>query len=117
MGYLVTSSFLFSCLSYGLHAAVVFNLENHLSKRDTFQWIVIGDSYASGVAYLESVTYDSNEGGCMRTTEAYGVQLKNDVSWMNGWTEYFSFAACSGSTLDQMAVNQNQIANTGVCAT
>ena len=91
-------------------ARAIRDTVHRFSKRDTFQWGSIGDSYASGVAYLQSNTYDNNKGGCLRTTEAYAYQLKNDVSWMNGWQEYFSWAACSGSRLVNM---QNQIGNTG----
>ena len=85
---------------------------NHLSKRDggTFQWGAIGDSYASGVAYKDSVLYDNNQGNCLRTTEAYANQLKEDTSWFNGWTEYFTWTACSGSKLVNM---QDQIVGVG----
>lgn len=92
-------------------AAVTFQqAANALSKRDTFQWGSIGDSYASGVAYLQSNTYDNNAGGCLRTSDAYAYQMKNDRSWFNGWTEYFTWTACSGSKLVNM---QDQILGVG----
>ncbi|MCJ1372821.1 hypothetical protein MMC20_004046 [Loxospora ochrophaea] len=105
-------SFSISALSLisSVAAGIVQQAANALSKRDTFQWGSIGDSYASGVAYLQSVTYDNNAGNCLRTTDAYAYQLKNDVSWMNGWTEYFTWTACSGSRLVDM---QYQILGVG----
>ena len=84
-----------------------------LAKRGTFQWGVVGDSWASGVAYLDSNAYDNNTSGCMRTTESYGAQLVKDTSWTNGWTKDFSFPACSGSALVDIAKGQKQIENLG----
>ena len=98
------------CFVISVSAGPVQEAVKALSKRDTFQWGSIGDSYASGVAYVNSVTYDNNAGNCLRTTDAYAYQLKNDVSWMNGWTEYFTWTACSGSKLVNM---QDQILGVG----
>ena len=39
------------------------------------------------------------EENCLRTTEAYAVQLATDASWTNGRTPKLTFASCSGSRL------------------
>lgn len=96
-----------------VEALSLFSSSRLLTKRDTFQWGVIGDSFASGVAYLESNTYDQNNGGCLRTTEAYGAQLEGDNRWQNGNTAVFDFAACSASKLGDMAHEGGQIIHTG----
>lgn len=83
-----------------------------MTKRATFQWGVIDDSYVSGVAY-PSNAFDNTANNCLQTTEAYGAQQKNDASWLNGKTEDFSFAACSGSRLIYMTLGPKQICNTG----
>ena len=105
-----TSAIGLLCGASTVLAGTVGETFNALKKRDVFQWGSIGDSYASGVAYLQSNTYDNNAGNCLRTTDAYAYQLKNDVSWMNGWTEYFTWTACSGSRLVNM---QDQILGVG----
>lgn len=47
--------------------------------------IAASDSWAS-------VQYDDNAGGCMRDIEAYGVQMKDDITWA-GSNIYFDFSA------------------------
>lgn len=98
-------------LASNIAAAAVLRSDN--AGKNTFQWGVIGDSYASGVAYLQSNAYDNNAENCLRLTEAYGPQLEGDTTWQNGATQEFHFAACSGKVLGDMAQGQHQTDNTG----
>lgn len=61
------------------------------------EWIVIGDSWASGVTYNRNNQYDSQE-ICMRTTEAWGAHMEADESWTDGEAK-FNFAACGGTLM------------------
>lgn len=72
------------------------------------RFAVLGDSWASGVSYQTSVQYDDNSSGCMRNNQAYGVQLKNDITWA-GSNISFDFPACSGSRMIDMAKGHDQI--------
>lgn len=64
----------------------------------------------SGVTYelFGRTDYDDNSSGCMRLNHAYGVQMKN--SWpAGGKTPYFTFEACSGAHLEDMARGTRQM--------
>jgi hypothetical protein len=86
--------------------------EASLGKRDTFAWSVIGDSWASGVAYNLSNVYAPTDGQfCYRTKEAWGNQMSNDLSWIASGYEAFYFGACGGTLMNdlrrQMAEDPN----------
>ncbi len=68
----------------------------------TFPWANIGDSWASGVAYLPTNTFDNNKDNCLRITESYTAQMQADKQWTTGKQD-LRFAACSGSKLVDMA--------------
>jgi hypothetical protein len=71
---------------------------------------VLGDSWASGVAYSAATTYDDNKDNCLRITEAYGAQLTADQTWLEqGTTLSFSFPACSGSRLGDIVGGRKQM--------
>ncbi|KAK5653808.1 hypothetical protein OQA88_7966 [Cercophora sp. LCS_1] len=62
-------------------------------------WAVIGDSWASGVAYNRSNVYQPTDSEfCYRTREAWGVQMSEDKSW-TGDNSVFNFAACGGTLM------------------
>ena len=52
--------------------------------------------------------YDDNKSGCMRINHAYGVQLQKGLSKDFGKGK-FTFAACSGARLIDMAKGANQM--------
>ena len=71
---------------------------------------VLGDSWASGVAYNADNTYDDNKDNCLRTTEAYGAQLTANQTWLEqGTTLSFNFPACSGSRLVDIVKGREQM--------
>jgi hypothetical protein len=46
------------------------------------EWAVVGDSWASGVAYnLSNVYAPTDNESCYRSKEAWGVQMSKDNSW------------------------------------
>lgn len=68
----------------------------------TFEWAVLGDSWASGVAYNLSNVYGPNDRQfCYRTKESWGAQMSNDDSWTTG-DQSFHFAACGGSRMAEV---------------
>jgi hypothetical protein len=71
---------------------------------------VLGDSWASGVAYNADNTFDDNKDNCLRITEAYGAQLTANQTWLQqGTTLSFSFPACSGSRLVDIVSGRKQM--------
>ncbi|KAI9767435.1 MAG: hypothetical protein M1840_005664 [Geoglossum simile] len=78
-------------------------------QQETLEWAVIGDSWASGVAYAASNRWDSNLDGCFRTTEAWGAQMSTDLEWAP--KQNFHFAACAGAKFDNLKTGQ--MPNTG----
>ena len=73
---------------------------------------VLGDSWASGVAYSNSTAYDNNKDNCLRITEAYGPQLEKNQTWLQPGTTYsFNFAACSGSRLVDISKGREQMSS------
>ena len=73
---------------------------------------VLGDSWASGVAYSSATAYDNNKDNCLRITEAYGPQLEKNQTWLQqGTTLSFNFAACSGSRLVDIVKGRKQMSN------
>lgn len=88
-----------------------------VSKREDkipLRWATIGDSWASSVAYSDSVTYDGNQDKCLRSKESYTYQMQQDNSWRTGDQE-LKFPACSGAQLVDMAEknHQFQVGKTG----
>ena len=74
-----------------------------VKRDDPFVFGTVGDSWASGVAFLDSNTYDNNKDNCLRIKEAYGAQLELDTGdWKKDRDVKFIFNACSGSRLDRM---------------
>ncbi|KAI1880240.1 hypothetical protein JX265_001861 [Neoarthrinium moseri] len=74
-----------------------------------FEWAVIGDSWASGVAYNSSNIYgplDREE--CYRTKEAWGAQMNNDDSWVDRKYRAFGFAACGGTLMNDLKRQMQQ---------
>lgn len=66
------------------------------------EWAVIGDSWASGVAYnLSSVYHPTDKEACYHTTEAWGAQMEQDTSWSRD-SQVFHFAACGGTLMDDL---------------
>ena len=57
-------------------------------------YVALGDSYASGTG---TRAYDPNSGGCQRSSFAYPALWAQTHA-----TSSFSFAACSGATVDQL---------------
>ena len=102
-------AFLFIAAST-IDADVLPETLNVLTKRDDFEWGVIGDSYASGDAYTYSNVWDNNKDECLCNTEAYGPQLEGDDTWKNDTKSSFNFPACSGKKLEDM---RGQISNAG----
>ncbi|TVY18401.1 hypothetical protein LARI1_G003428 [Lachnellula arida] len=77
--------------------------ESSLGKRDTFAWSVIGDSWASGVAYNLSNVYGPTDGKfCYRTKEAWGSQMRDDFSWIASGLQAFYFGACGGTLMNDL---------------
>ena len=74
-----------------------------------FKFAVLGDSWASGVAYNAATEYD--KGKCRRNIESHGVQMKNDLSWA-GPNIYFDFPARSGSKMEDIVGTKGP---TGIC--
>jgi len=69
------------------------------AAQNTLQWTVLGDSWASGVAYNKTNVFgDSDLETCFRIKEAWGVQMSEDKSWVSG-DQKFNFAACGGSLM------------------
>jgi hypothetical protein len=63
---------------------------------------VIGDSWASGVAYNLSNVYKATDNEtCYRSKEAWGAQMENDNSWSLS-PQAFQFAACGGTLMDDL---------------
>ena len=88
------------------------------AKRDATPWTwgYVGDSWASGVAYSSDSSYDGNAGGCLRYDEAAGPQLSRNTEWWGSKSEYksdFRDAACSGSILKNIFLENGQIQQTG----
>ncbi|KAK9770401.1 putative SGNH hydrolase-type esterase domain-containing protein [Seiridium cardinale] len=76
------------------------------STRARITWGAIGDSWGSGVSYdiLGRTDYDGNKDQCLRINHAYSVQVHQDQSWVpENKVQDFSFAACSGARLVNMA--------------
>lgn len=70
-------------------------------RDDPFEWAVLGDSWASGVAYLPTNMYDGNKGLCLRINQAYAALMEKDKTWTaNG--QNLHFHACSGARLEDM---------------
>ena len=70
---------------------------------EALEWTVIGDSWASGVAYNLSNVYNvTDRETCYRTTEAWGAQMENDDSWSET-PQKFNFAACGGKLMIDLA--------------
>jgi hypothetical protein len=78
------------------------------SSAQHLKFAVLGDSWASGVAYSSAVQYDDNSDGCLRTTEAYANHMKEDLNWASG-KQYLEFPACSGSRLVDIVHGRCQI--------
>ncbi|KAK6427957.1 hypothetical protein LTR95_015907 [Oleoguttula sp. CCFEE 5521] len=86
-----------------------------LSKRATdIEFATSGDSWASGVTYavLRQTNYDDNKGGCMRVKHGYGPHLAKDPPTGVKSTS-FTFPACSGSHLVDMARGHEQMKSGG----
>ena len=85
-----------------------------LTKRDDpWPWGVIGDSWASGVAYNKDVLYDDNKDKCLRTKESHGPQLEADSDLFGHEPSGLRDAACSGSQFVDLAKNQYQMGKVG----
>ncbi|RDL37427.1 Uncharacterized protein BP5553_04860 [Venustampulla echinocandica] len=66
------------------------------------EWAVIGDSWASGVAYNLSNVYGRTDSeACYRTKESWGAQMEQDKSWSRD-PQAFNFAACGGTLMDDL---------------
>ena len=72
------------------------------AKPSKFTFGVLGDSWASRVAFNKRTEYDGNAGNCFRSTDTYGVQMAADDSWA-GSNPNFNFTACSGSHVSDVA--------------
>ena len=69
-------------------------------------WAVIGDSWASGVAYNNDIDFDNNQGKCLRVKDAWGPQMKNDDSWVtNG--QKMTFTPCAGAVFKDVTSIDN----------
>lgn len=72
------------------------------SKGVAIEWAVIGDSWASGVAYNSTNIYKPTDSeACFRTKEAWGAQMEKDDSWSRD-PQAFNFAACGGTLMDDL---------------
>lgn len=72
---------------------------------------VLGDSYGSGVAYLDSNRYHgTNDDNCYRWNQAYAAQLETDSD--NLGKVKMQFLACAGSVLEDMTKGNAQILKT-----
>lgn len=72
------------------------------------EWAVVGDSWASGVAYnLSNVYQPTDKEACYRTKEAWGAQMANDNSWSVD-PQVFNFAACGGTLMNDLERQMKQ---------
>lgn len=70
---------------------------------------VLGDSYGSGLAYLDSNRYqNTNADNCYRWNQAYAAQLETDTDDFLGPAD-MQFVACTGNRLVNMASQAPQI--------
>ena len=76
------------------------------------EFAVLGDSWASGVAYSAAVQYDDNSDGCLRATETYANYMLEDVTWADE-TPLLDFVACSGSHLVDIVRGRQQLSQAG----
>lgn len=68
----------------------------------SLEWAVVGDSWATGVAYnLSNVYQPKDSKTCYRSKEAWGAQMENDKSWSLD-PQAFNFAACGGTLMDDL---------------
>lgn len=75
----------------------------NLKRADTFEWSVIGDSWASGVAYNASNVWGPKDReACYRSKESWGAQMSNDNSWRSAELQNFNFAACGGTLMNDL---------------
>jgi hypothetical protein len=82
-----------------------------VSAKVPLSWAVLGDSWASGVAYnLSNVYHPTDRQFCHRATEAWGAQMAANNTWVTTGDQAFHFAACGGS---RMADVKAQFANGG----
>ncbi|KAK0644000.1 hypothetical protein B0T16DRAFT_513324 [Cercophora newfieldiana] len=80
------------------------------SPQDTIECAVLGDSWASGVAYNRTNVYGPTDTEtCYRIKKAWGVQMYEDKSWTLG-DQTFNVAACGGS---KMAAIKKQFEQSG----
>jgi len=76
---------------------------NPASTSRPLTWVVIGDSWASGVAYNTSNVYGRFDlESCYRIKEAWGVQMAEDTSWQKEAGSNFNFAACGGTLMSDI---------------
>ena len=87
--------------------ATILSSVSHLATAAQLVWGTIGDSWDSGVAYNNDVTYDNNADQCLRLIDAYGAQMANDQSWVTDG-QNFTFAGCSGAVLSDMVAPGGQ---------
>ncbi|KAI1142332.1 SGNH hydrolase-type esterase domain-containing protein [Hypoxylon sp. FL0543] len=72
------------------------------------EWAVVGDSWATGVAYNSSNKFDNED--CYRCTEAWGAQMSQDAVWIDGGQD-FKFAACGGTLMQAVEDQLKQAGN------
>ena len=56
----------------------------------------MGDSWDSGVAYSNDVTYDGNKGFCLRFKDSWSAQMASDDSWTTDG-QHLTWTGCSGA--------------------
>lgn len=81
---------------------ILMFLASAQAVRVSLDWAVVEGSWASGVAYNLSNTYEPTDTEtCYRSKEAWGAQMANDNSWSLD-PQAFHFAACGGTLMDDL---------------
>lgn len=105
-------SFLTQVLLFGAVRTAVIQPSPHLHKKQTARIpkiAVLGDSYGSGLAYLDSNRYKgNNDDNCYRWDQAYAAQLEANKDLAFDGVD-MQFVACTGSKLIDLAKGTQQI--------
>lgn len=96
------SVLVFPLLLCSVLATPLPQVSNTPSTSKPLVWSVIGDSWASGVAYNRSNIYGPFDGEYFyRTKDTWGVHMANDKTWQGDDTT-FNSAACGGTLMSDI---------------
>lgn len=115
-------SYMLALATLAIAAPADFPIATRDEHDRTLHWAGLGDSWASGVTYQNnpSLDWDGDPGAvesCKRIVDAYAAQMSNDTSWVNGMKQDFKFISCSGSRIDTLRGQAEQMDNTPTFAT